>query len=176
MEPATHKSCLVAVATYNEIDNLPALVDQVLEVADHVQLLIVDDNSPDGTGRWAEQRAARDDRVHCVVRPGKLGLGTASIACLRYAVEHGFDLLVTMDADFSHHPRYVPDLVRAIEDSPDIDVVIGSRYVPGGRVEGWPWFRHLMSRAVNGYARTLLRIPARDCSGAFRCYRVEKLQ
>lgn len=169
---------LVTLATYNEIENLPRLVDAIFAAVPQVELLVIDDNSPDGTGRWCDERAATDPRVHCLHRAGKLGLGTATIAGLQYGIDHGYDQVLNMDADFSHHPRHLPALLAAMEPpaGPRPDVAIGSRYVPGGGIEGWPWKRHLMSRGVNAYARTLLRLPVRDTSGAFRCYRTEILR
>ncbi|NLE36402.1 MAG: polyprenol monophosphomannose synthase, partial [Pirellulaceae bacterium] len=136
-----------------------------------------DDNSPDGTGRWCDERAAAETRLRCLHRPGKLGLGTAMVAAMRYGIEHDYRYLLNMDADFSHHPRYLPDLIAGMDPGagPTIDVMIGSRYVRGGGVEGWPLHRRLMSRAVNLFARVLLGIRARDCSGSFRCYRVATL-
>ena len=169
---------LVVVATYNEIENLPKLIDEVFSHAPGVSLLVIDDNSPDGTGKWCSEKAASDPRVRCIHRTGKLGLGTATIAGLKYAVAEKFDLVVTMDADFSHHPRYIPSLVAGILENSQSprDVVIGSRYVHGGGIEGWPITRHLMSRAVNAYARLLLGLQSHDCSGAFRCYRISVLR
>jgi dolichol-phosphate mannosyltransferase len=169
---------LVAIATYNEMENLPALVDAIFQQARHAEVLVVDDHSPDGTGQWCSERAARDEQFHVINRSGKLGLGTATIAEMRYAVERDYDLLLTMDADFSHHPRYVPDLLRGMQVEGDqaVDVMIGSRYVPGGGIEGWPWQRHVMSRFVNAYTRLWLRLTPRDCSGAYRCYRVQMLK
>lgn len=180
--PAAHKlsfmdpdcKTLVTLATYNEIDNLPRLVDAIFDAAPHVDVLVVDDHSPDGTGDWCDRRRAQDPRVHCLHRPAKLGLGTATIAAMRYALQHGYRYVLNMDADFSHPPRYLPELMAAMDSSGDgrqVDVAIGSRYVAGGRIEGWPIRRHLMSRAVNWYARSILRLTPRDCSGAFRCYR-----
>lgn len=170
---------LVAVATYNEIENLPSLVEEIFHYVPEAEVLVIDDNSPDGTGQWAAQREAEDPRVHCIHRCGKLGLGTATIAGMKYAITEGYPYVITMDADFSHHPKYLPALLAGMESSgPEgkaVDVMIGSRYVPGGGIQGWPLRRHLMSRGVNLYARTLLWLPARDCSGAFRCYRVETL-
>ncbi len=168
---------LVTVATYNEIENLPKLVEEVFHYAPEADLLVIDDNSPDGTGRWCDERAAADPRVHCLHRPGKLGLGTATIAGMKYAIEHGYRYVLNMDADFSHHPKYLPDFLAGMEprDGPPRDVMIGSRYIPGGGVEGWPLKRHFMSRGVNLYARSLLGLRPRDCSGAFRCYRVALL-
>jgi dolichol-phosphate mannosyltransferase len=165
------------VATYNEIENLPRLVEEIFQQLPEADLLVIDDNSPDGTGQWCEQRAAEDARVHCLHREGKLGLGTAIIAGMRYGIEHGYRYVLNMDADFSHPPRYLPDLLAGMEpqEGPAVDVMIGSRYVPGGGVEGWPLRRHVMSRGVNLYARWLLGLKPKDCSGAFRCYRTELL-
>jgi len=171
-------STLVTLATYNEMENLPPLVDEIFAVVPDVDLLVIDDNSPDGTGRWCDERAAADPRVHCLHRAGKLGLGTATIAGMRYALEHGYRYVLNMDADFSHHPRYVPALLAGMQradGTPAADVMIGSRYVRGGAIEGWPLKRHLMSRGVNTYARWLLSLQAKDCSGAFRCYRTSLL-
>ncbi len=168
---------LVTVATYNEIENLPRLVDEILLALPRVHLLVIDDNSPDGTGDWCDRKAAEDPRVHCMHRPGKLGLGTATIAGMQYAIRLGCKYVLNMDADFSHQPRYLGELLAGMEPegAPAVDVMIGSRYVPGGGVEGWPLRRRLMSRAVNCYARWLLGLKAKDCSGAFRCYRTELL-
>ncbi len=170
---------LIATATYNEIENIPKLVDEIRQYAQGVPVLVIDDDSPDGTGQWCEERAAEDDRFHVIRRSGKLGLGTATIAGMRYAIEEGYERLLFMDADFSHHPRYIPDLLggmAADDDSPGADVMIGSRYVEGGGVEGWPWRRKLMSRGINMYARLWLGLRSNDCSGAFRCFRTDLLR
>lgn len=169
---------LVTIATYNEIDNLPRLVDAIKEVVPDVDILVIDDNSPDGTGQWCDTRAAIDDQFHVMHREGKLGLGTATIAAMKYAIEHQYPYMLNMDADFSHHPRFLPDLIAGIQQEGDdaADVVIGSRYVPGGGIEGWPWRRHFMSSSVNFYARTLLGLKPKDCSGAFRCFRTDILK
>ena len=169
---------LVTVATYNEIDNLPLLVEAIFAVAPEVDLLVIDDNSPDGTGRWCDEQAAQDPRVHCLHRAGKLGLGTATIAGMKYAIEHDYRYMLNMDADFSHHPRYVPNLIAGMDppNGKSVDVMIGSRYVPGGGTEGWPFKRRMMSKLVNFYARWSLGLKSRDCSGAFRCFRVDVLR
>lgn len=169
---------LVTLATYNEIENLPALVQAIFAAAPGVDILVIDDNSPDGTGRWCDEQARDEPRLKCLHRAGKLGLGTATVAGMRYAIDHGYRYVLNMDADFSHHPRYVPAMLAGMENAdgtPAVDVMIGSRYVSGGGVEGWPLRRHFMSRAINVYTRTLLGLTARDCSGAFRCYRTETL-
>jgi dolichol-phosphate mannosyltransferase len=164
---------LVSLATYNERDNLAALLGEIRAAVPSAEVLVVDDNSPDGTGRLADELAAGDAHIHVLHRAGKLGLGTAILAGMRYALEHSYDLFVSMDADFSHHPRYLPALVAGAR---DYDVMIGSRYVPGGGTENWPLSRRLMSRGVNGLVRLLLRLPARDASGGFRCYRAALLR
>lgn len=171
------KKTLVTVATYNEMENLPSLVDEILRIAPQVDILVIDDNSPDGTGQWCDRKRAEDARVHCLHREGKLGLGTAIVAGMKFAIEHGYKYVLNMDADFSHQPRYLPDLSAGMEppQGPPVDVMIGSRYVPGGGVQGWPLRRHLMSRGVNFWTRWLLGLKPKDCSGSFRCYRTELL-
>jgi dolichol-phosphate mannosyltransferase len=171
-------STLVTLATYNEIDNLPRLVDEIFATLEGVNILVVDDNSPDGTGRWCDERAAIDSRLHCIHRAGKLGLGTATIAGLRYAIEHGYAYVLNMDADFSHQPRYLKAIRAGMErpdGTPGADVMIGSRYIPGGGVEGWPLKRHIMSRGINVFSRLMLGLKPKDCSGAYRCYRTSVL-
>ena len=164
---------LVSLATYNERDNLAPMVREVLEQLPAAHVLVVDDNSPDGTGRLADELTAADPRVRVVHRAGKLGLGTAILTAMRHAMDHDYDYLINMDADFSHHPRYLPALVAGMDRH---DVMIGSRYVPGGGTVAWPWSRRMMSWGVNLLVRLLLRLPAHDCSGSYRCYRVAKLR
>jgi dolichol-phosphate mannosyltransferase len=137
------------------------------------ELLAIDDNSPDGTGRLADELTAGIPRLHVLHRSGKLGLGTAILAGMRFTLEHGFDLFVNMDADFSHRPRYLPAILVAMDQN---DITIGSRYIPGGGSENWPLLRQIISRSVNTLVSLLMRIPARDCRGAYRCYRVDKLR
>jgi dolichol-phosphate mannosyltransferase len=164
---------LVALATYNEIENLPSLVDEILLVLPEARILIVDDSSPDGTGRWCDERAVSEQRVRCLHRAGKQGLGSATLLAARYAIENDYELFVTLDADWSHDPRYLPDLIAA---SKKADVVIGSRYCPGGSIEGWPWHRRALSGWMNFLTGSLLHLPVRDTTGAFRAYRVAKLR
>ena len=167
---------LVVVATYNEIENLPPLVDEIFRFLPAADLLVVDDNSPDGTGSWCDAKAAADPRVRCLHREAKLGLGSAIIAAMKYAIGEGYAHVLTMDADFSHPPKCLTAIVAGMDrkDQP-VDVMIGSRYVPGGGVEGWPLKRHFMSRGVNFYARWLLALKPKDCSGNYRCYRTSVL-
>lgn len=166
---------LVAVATYNERENLPSLVDAIESALPGADVLVIDDNSPDGTGDWADERAASDCRVRVIHRRGKLGLGTATFAAMRRGIDEGYDIVCTLDADWSHPPEKLPELVALLNDC-GADVAIGSRYVRGGRIVGWPFKRHIASRLVNTAARVLLRLPTRDSSGAFRAYRVEVLR
>jgi dolichol-phosphate mannosyltransferase len=178
MPTATAAKTLVVIATYNEIENLPSLVDELFRRAPQIEICVVDDNSPDGTGGWCDRQAAVDPRIHCIHRAGKLGLGSAVVAGLQYGLDHGYDYVVNMDADFSHDPRYLPELLDRMNfnGEGEIDVMIGSRYVPGGQIEGWPLKRHLMSRAINWYSRALLGLRVKDCSGGFRCYRASRLR
>lgn len=163
---------LVTVCTYDECENLPRLVPEIFRHAPDVDLLVVDDNSPDGTGQLADRLAATDPRVKVLHRAGKQGLGTAILAGLRYGLDHGYDFVINMDADFSHDPRHLPALRICMDRA---DVGIGSRYVPGGGVVGWSAWRQWMSRAINIYARTLLGLTPKDTSGAYRCYRMAKI-
>jgi len=172
MDAAADRS-LVSFATYNERDNLLGLIRETHAAAPAADILVIDDNSPDSTGRLADELAAADGRIHVVHRAGKLGLGTAILAAMRYAMEHQYGFLLNMDADFSHQPRYIPAILAGMK---RYDVMIGSRYIRGGGSEHWPWSRRFMSRGVNTVVRLLLRIPAQDTSGAFRCYRVSKLR
>lgn len=168
---------LITLATYNEIDNLPRLVEEIFRYVPEADVLVIDDNSPDGTGDWCDEKAASDPRVRCLHRESKMGLGTATIAGMQYAIDHEYAQMIMMDADFSHQPKYLPDLLAGMQSdaTETVDVMIGSRYVAGGAIEGWGIKRHFMSRAVNLYARSMLGLSPRDCSGAFRCYRTSVL-
>jgi dolichol-phosphate mannosyltransferase len=169
---------LITLATYNEVENLPLLVAEIFRFAPDVDILVIDDNSPDGTGNWCDGAAAGEPRLSVLHRPGKLGLGTATLTAMRHSIERGYEWMLNMDADFSHHPRHLPALLACRQESSagqPVDVMIGSRYIPGGRIEGWGWRRHFMSRAVNTASRALLGLKLRDCSGSFRCYRTRLL-
>jgi dolichol-phosphate mannosyltransferase len=164
---------LISLATYNEAGNLEPLVETIRQFAPRSEILVVDDNSPDGTGQIADRLAAVKPPVHVIHREGKLGLGTAMLEAIGFAVRNGYDYLLNLDADFSHPPRFIPALLEGMTDH---DVMIGSRYVPGGGVEGGFTFkRKFMSSGINWYARLLLGLSSKDNSGAFRCYRVSKL-
>lgn len=164
---------LVIVPTYNERDNLEMIITRIRAAVPDADVLVVDDASPDGTGQLADGIAAADERVHVLHRPGKEGLGVAYIAGFGWGMEHGFDVLVEMDADGSHQPEELPRLLSALDGN---DLVIGSRWVRGGRVENWPWRRELLSRGANTYSRLLLDIPVHDATGGYRAYRATTLR
>jgi len=165
---------LISLATYNEIENLPVIVEEIFSVVPDADILVIDDNSPDGSGNWVDEKIKTESRLKVIHRSGKLGLGTAYIAAMNYAIENGYDYLLNMDADLSHQPKYIPAIRQKAEEG--FDVVIGSRYVSGGGVENWPLTRRLMSKSINLYARLLLRLNTKDNSGGFRCYKTEVLK
>ncbi|RME13798.1 MAG: polyprenol monophosphomannose synthase [Ardenticatenia bacterium] len=158
----------IIIPTYNERENVPQLVEEIARLALGADVIIVDDNSPDGTGAVADALRETYGWVHVLHRAGKLGLGTAYKDGMRYALARGAERIITMDADFSHHPRYLPDMLAASE---RYDVVIGSRYVPGGGTANWPLSRVLLSWTANMVARLVLGLQAHDCTAGFRCYR-----
>ena len=165
----------VIVPTYNERQNIEALVTQLLALPTDVRVIVVDDNSPDGTGELADRlKAENDGRMTVIHRAGKLGLGTAYIAGFKRALADGSDLVCTMDADFSHNPRYIPSMVDKIGQG--YDLVIGSRYVRGGGTSGCTLDRRFLSWEANAFARTMLGLRAHDTTAGFRCYRREVLQ
>lgn len=159
---------LIIIPTYNELENLPSLRKEIFSFAPAVDILIVDDNSPDGTGELADKMSEEDPRIHVLHRSGKLGLGTAYIAGFKYAIAHGYDAAFEMDADFSHDPRYLPDFLNKIEQA---DLVIGSRYIPGGSTPNWSMGRRFISGCGNIFARFVLGMPVHDCTAGYRCYR-----
>ncbi len=164
---------LVIVPTYNERENIEALIRALLGLPLPLEVVVVDDHSPDGTGELVAAMAAADPRVHGIYRPAKLGLGTAYVAGFRFGLARGYERILTMDADFSHDPGYVPAL---IERSEEADLVIGSRYVPGGEVVDSPWYRRLLSQGANRFARMMLGLTPRDVTAGFRCYRPRVLE
>ena len=159
---------LVIVPTYNERDNIEIITGRLRTAVPDVDLLIVDDGSPDGTGDIADKLAAHDDQVHVLHRTSKAGLGAAYVAGFGWALERGYDVAVEMDADGSHAPEQLPRLLAALHDA---DLVLGARWVDGGEVENWPLSRKLLSRGGNTYARVALGIPLHDATGGFRAYR-----
>src|SRR5438105_8377906 len=164
---------LIIIPTYNELDNLRPLLQEIFSYVPNIDILIVDDNSPDGTGQLADEISSETPHVHVLHRAGKLGLGTAYIAGFKYAIERNYDAAFEMDADFSHDPRYLPDFLKAIENA---DLVIGSRYIPGGDTPNWSLLRRFISAGGNLFARFMLGIPVQDCTAGFRCYRRQVLE
>jgi dolichol-phosphate mannosyltransferase len=164
---------LVVIPTYDERETLPTTLPALRQAVPDADVLIVDDNSPDGTGVLAEDLAADDPAVHVMHRPGKQGLGIAYLAGFAWALDRGYDVIVEMDADGSHRAQDLPRLLDAL---PNADAVIGSRWVPGGRVLNWPRHREALSRGGNAYTRAMLRIPTRDATAGFRAYRAEVLR
>jgi glycosyltransferase involved in cell wall biosynthesis len=162
----------VIIPTYNEKDNISELVKQILALPVNAQVIVVDDNSPDGTGQIAHQLAAQNPRVSVIHRAGKLGLGTAYIAGFKKGLAEGADRLITMDADFSHDPAYIPALVALAD---HYHITIGSRYIPQGGVVNWEWQRRFLSWGANAFARAVLGLKANDCTAGFRCYHREVL-
>ncbi|GII59028.1 dolichol-phosphate mannosyltransferase [Planotetraspora thailandica] len=163
---------LVIVPTYNEADNITAVAHRLLASVPEAHLLIADDNSPDGTGKIADEMSDADGRIHVMHRPGKQGLGAAYLAGFQWGLEQGYDVLVEMDADGSHRPEELPRLLAALEWS---DLVLGSRWVAGGRVVNWPKSREWLSRGGSAYSRFMLGLPIRDVTGGYRAFRARTL-
>ncbi len=172
MKKHEHESVLIHLPTFNERDNLIPLVCAIRQTVADADILIIDDSSPDGTGLVADQLEHNDRRVRVLHRQSKQGLGTAILAAMEFARERGYSFLITMDADFSHNPRHLPDMLAM---APSCDVVIGSRYVAQGRATNWPRRRRILSYVVNQTVHFLTRMPVKDSSSGFRCYRVAKL-
>ncbi len=164
---------LVVVPTYNERTNIPLLVPAILLQDPRLEVLVVDDSSPDGTGQLADDLARADSRVHALHRPLKEGLGKAYLAGFRWALDRGYDYVFEMDADFSHDPKFLPEFLRAIEDA---DLVVGSRYKSGVNVINWPMSRLLLSIGANQYARIITGLPLSDSTGGFKCFRRQVLE
>jgi dolichol-phosphate mannosyltransferase len=164
---------VVVIPTYNEADNVALLIPQIHEVVPDLDILVVDDNSPDGTGEIVAGLAAQDPRIHLLSREGKQGLGRAYGAGFKQCLADGYDLICQMDCDFSHQPKYLAQFLERIADA---DVVIGSRYIRGGATEDWPLRRKILSKGGNFYARTILGIRVTDLTGGFKCWRREVLE
>jgi len=165
---------LIVIPTYNERENIVQLIPQILEQGSEYDVLVVDDNSPDGTGEVVDALVAQSNgRVQVLHRAGKLGLGTAYLAGFQYGLESNYDYLFEMDADFSHKPAYLPALLFAARQT---GVAVGSRLVVGGGVENWPWYRKLISRGGSLYSRTILKLKVKDCTSGFKCFSRSTLQ
>lgn len=172
-ENAHDRRVLVIIPTYNERDNIERIVERLHESVADAHVLVVDDGSPDGTGKVADAMAEADGRVHVLHRTAKAGLGAAYIAGFDWGLDAGYAVLVEMDADGSHAPEQLPRLLGALEHS---DLVIGSRWIPGGAVINWPLRREVLSRGANVYTRMALGVPVRDATGGYRAYRREVLE
>ncbi|MEC8381044.1 MAG: polyprenol monophosphomannose synthase [Myxococcota bacterium] len=172
MNPTGHQA-LIIIPTYNERENLPKIIPAALAQLPQAQVLVVDDLSPDGTGKIADQLAENDPRIHVIHRQGPRGLGNAYLHGFRWALAHGFEFIFEMDADFSHQPKYLSHFLRAAEKA---DLVLGCRYMAGGGIEGWGPHRLLISKGGNFYARMVLGLPYRDLTGGFKCFRRKALE
>ncbi len=169
-----HIRSLVIIPTYNERDNISAIISAVLDAEPSVDILIVDDNSPDGTSAIVQDIQRANQRVHLLKRTGKLGLGTAYCEGFQYGLDHGYDVVFEMDADFSHDPKEIPTFLKTLQSA---DVVIGSRYLNGGvTVVNWPLKRLILSYSANVYTRLITRLPLNDATGGFKAIKTEFLR
>jgi dolichol-phosphate mannosyltransferase len=164
---------LIIIPTYNELDNIQKLLPDLLGRYDDLDVLVVDDNSPDGTAGYVEKMSQANDRVNLLKRPGKMGLGTAYVDGFKFALKHDYELIFEMDADFSHDPGEIKNFLAAI---PDYDLIIGSRYINGVNVVNWPMRRLLLSYFANAYTRFITGIPVKDCTGGYKCFRRKVLE
>ncbi len=159
---------LIIIPTYNEAENIQNITKRILEVKEDSTILVIDDNSKDGTGVIVDKLSNKDKRIHIIHRPKKLGLGSAYRAGFKYGLENKFDYIITMDADFSHNPKYIPLLINKMK---DVDVCVGSRYVKGGKIKNWGIIRKAISRGANLLAQILLGSSVHDNTTGFRCYK-----
>ena len=164
---------IVVIPTYNEIENICAIINAVLKAVDDINVLIVDDNSPDGTAATVEEMMKTNNKIHLLKRPGKMGLGTAYCDGFRYCLDKNFDAIFEMDADFSHDPNELPNFLKALEEN---DLVIGSRYITGMNVVNWPLRRLILSYGASIYTRIITGIPIKDTTGGFKCFRADALR
>ncbi len=165
---------IIIIPTYNELNNIQKLIPELLELYPEFDILIVDDNSPDGTGEYVEEYSKKDSRVNVLKRAGKMGLGTAYVAGFKYMIENNYDCAFQMDADFSHNPNDIKKLYQSILDGNDLS--IGSRYVQGVNVVNWPMQRLLLSYYANKYSRIVTGLKIKDCTGGFKCFKREVLE
>ncbi len=163
---------IVIIPTYNERKNIEKLIPDIIELYPNINILVVDDGSPDGTGDYVKLLSQHDDRIHVLKREGKMGLGTAYAEGFKYALKNGYDLIIQMDADYSHDPKVIADFLEAIKEN---DLVIGSRYITGVNVINWPMRRLLLSYLANIYTSVITGMPIKDSTGGFKCFRKEVL-
>jgi dolichol-phosphate mannosyltransferase len=164
---------IVVIPTYNEIENIPNLIQKIHSYLPEIDILIVDDNSPDGTAQFIEKLKAENPKIHLIVRQKKMGLGTAYCTGFQYALDNGFDIIMQMDADFSHDPKDLPVFLKEIQ---NYDLIIGSRYIHGINVVNWPLSRLFLSKGANVYTRLITRMPIQDATGGFKCFRADFLR
>ncbi len=164
---------VICIPTYNEINNIGKLVDRLLRLDSDVSILVIDDSSPDGTPDFVKSHYQAEPRVQLLLREKKEGIGPAYVAGFKWAIKNGFDAVIEMDADLSHRPRYIPEFIKRIK---DYDIVVGSRWMPGGKIVNWSFWRVLLSRFANIYSRWILGVQVRDLTGGFICYRKEVLE
>ena len=169
----TNRKILIVIPTYNEYENIENLLGRLLNMPLGLHVLVVDDNSPDGTGKLVEEISQRYNRIHILHRAKKEGIGPAYVAGFKWALEQGFDIVVEMDADLSHRPRYLPKMIAELE---TYDVVAGSRWIKGGSIANWAFWRVLLSRLANLYASFILHVPITDLTGGYNCYRSKVLR
>jgi dolichol-phosphate mannosyltransferase len=167
------KKSLVIIPTYNELENIPKLIPKILQKDEGIEVLIVDDNSPDGTADFVEDQWKINKRIHLIRRNGKMGLGTAYIEGFKFALKKGYDYIFEMDADFSHNPKELLNFLKEIENA---DLVLGSRYKNGVNVVNWPMRRLLLSYFANVYTRIITGLPVKDATGGYKCFRHEVLE
>ncbi len=164
---------LIVIPTYNEVDNIERLLGRLMNVDHGIDILVVDDNSPDGTGDLVDSFTRQNPRIHLLRRPGKQGLGSAYVAGFKWGLKRDYDAFMEMDADLSHRPRYIPKFLEGLKTS---DLVVGSRWIEGGRIANWPWQRVLLSRWASIYSKLILGVPICDMTAGFVCYRREVLE
>ena len=164
---------LIIIATYNERENIVPLVDQIIKMSNQFDVLVIDDNSPDGTAAAVKEKFGESRQVHLLERPRKMGLGTAYTEGFRYGLGHNYDAIMTMDADFSHNPQQIPAFLKTAETH---EMVIGSRYIPGGATKNWSVFRKFISRTANLFAHMILSLKPRDCTSGYRLFHSEVLK
>jgi len=164
---------LIVIPTYNEKENVAKLIPLILKQDKNIDILVVDDGSPDGTGELVDGLINKNKKIHILHRKGKLGIGSAYIEGFKYGLKNNYDLIISMDADLSHNPKYLPAMITA---SGKYDLVLGSRWTKGGGVKGWPWHRYVMSWGANLFSRALLNLKPKDITTGYRCYKREVLE